>query len=387
MPKLLRITTVPISLRLLLTDQMRYMSQQGFNVIMLSADGKERETVIHSEGCHHHIIPFTRAITPWQDLQCLWLLIQFIRAERPDIIHTHTPKAGLLGMLAARMMGVPVRIHTIAGFPFMTASGAKRKLLIAMEKLTFWGAQYVWPNSQSMLNYVKEQQLCPESKLDMINKGSTNGIDLNQFSPSAIQVEKLDQIKATFKYDPAFKYILAVGRVVRDKGIPELVDAFQLLQKEGSNLRLLLIGPMEEERKEELLPLSTLQAVKENEHIQHIHWTDDVAYYLHLADILVHASHREGFPNVPLQAGAMECPIVCSAIPGNIDIVEDKETGLTFPVGNTKVLMECLQHTLKYKKEAKTMAQTLRRRIEIDFDRKIIHQAILTKYKFLTDQS
>lgn len=383
MSTLLRITTVPISLKLLLTGQMRYMAQHGFRVIMASAEGPEREEVIAKEGCPHVIIPFTRAITPLQDLKCLWLLIQLIRRERPDIIHTHTPKAGLLGMLAARFTGVPVRIHTIAGLPFMTASGFRRRLLIAMEKLTFWGAQHVWPNSQSMLTYVREQQLCPERKLDLIEEGSTNGIDLQQFSPATLVPEKLAEIKATFAYDPQYTYLLAVGRIVKDKGIPELVAAFTALQAEYPLLRLLLIGPLEEERTEELLPPATLAAIRENSAIQHIAWTDEVACYLHLADILVHASHREGFPNVPLQAGAMLCPLVCSEIPGNVDIVTHGETGLLFKVGDPDHLVAMLRAALQQPEQAQAMARHLRAKIEQQFDRPVVHAALLARYREL----
>jgi len=379
-PILFRITTVPVSIHLLLTGQLRFMSENGFDVFILSADDIEREIIIEEEGCQHHIIPFTRTITPWQDLKCLWYLIQVIRKLRPNIIHTHTPKAGLLGMLAGRFTNVPIRIHTIAGLPFMTAIGIKRQLLIAMEKLTYWGAQHVWPNSQSMLEFVRQQRLCPDDKLDIISNGSSNGIDLEQFSPAAIQPDKLELIKSTFNHDPNCRYILAVGRIVKDKGIPELVEAFGKISRLNSTLRLLLIGPMEKERREELLPSSTLMAIKTNEAIHHIDWTDEVAYYLYLSDILVHASHREGFPNVPLQAGAMCCPIICSAIPGNVDIVTHEKTGLTFPAKDTEALRSCLERSLKEPQQAKAMAQRLHQHIEQYFDRKIIHQALLDKY-------
>lgn len=386
-PKLIRLTTVPISLRLLLTGQMRYMQEQGFEVLMVSANGPEREIILKTEDCPHYIIPFTRAITPFKDLQCLWLLLRLMRRERPLIVHTHTPKAGLLGMLAARLTGVPIRIHTIAGLPFMTASGGRRKLLMAMERLTYWGAQHVWPNSQSIMAYVKRQKLCPERKLSIIGKGSTNGIALNQFSMSAIQADKLSAIKMSFSYHPDNIYILAVGRMVKDKGIPELVAAFQALRVKQEKLRLLLIGPLEKERPEELLPKETLTAIREDEDVTHIHWTDDVADYMYLADVLVHASHREGFPNVLLQAGAMRLPIVCSSIPGNIDIVQNEQTGICFPVGETKALTDSLQYALEHPEKTKRMAEALYKRIEKYFERQIVHQTLLKKYRALIDRS
>ena len=129
MPKLIRITTIPLSLKLLLTGQMRYMREQGWEVIMVSADGREVDHVVKNEGVRHEVVPFTRKITPIQDLNCIWKLIQLFRRERPDIVHTHTPKAGLLGMIAANLAGVKIRIHTLAGIPAMAAEGNRKSLL------------------------------------------------------------------------------------------------------------------------------------------------------------------------------------------------------------------------------------------------------------------
>lgn len=126
MPKLIRITTVPISLKLLLAGQMKFLREQGWDVLMVSADGRELPKVIKDEGVRHEVIPFTRKITPFQDLKCLWQLYQLIKKEQPDIVHTHTPKAGLLGMIAAKLAGVNVRIHTLAGIPYMAAEGERK---------------------------------------------------------------------------------------------------------------------------------------------------------------------------------------------------------------------------------------------------------------------
>ena len=157
MPKLIRITTAPISLNVLLSGQMHFMKENGFEVVMVSSDGTELETVRANEQCRHHIIPMTRRMTPFGDLRCLWLLYRFFKKEKPDIVHSHTPKAGLLAMLAARFAGVKIRIHTIAGLRFVTTKGISRKVLIAMEKLTGKAATHVWPNSFSLERYIKKK--------------------------------------------------------------------------------------------------------------------------------------------------------------------------------------------------------------------------------------
>ena len=180
--KLIRITTVPMSLQFLLPGQMKFMSQNGFDVLMISADGKEIQAVIENENCEHIIVPMTRKITPLQDLKCLWILIKFFKKEKPAIVHTHTPKAGLLGMLAAKFTGVKIRIHTVAGLPLMVEKGFKYKLLKFIEKLTYWAANHVWPNSFSLLSFIKENKFTSSIKLKVINQGSSNGIDLNRFN-------------------------------------------------------------------------------------------------------------------------------------------------------------------------------------------------------------
>lgn len=378
--KLLRISTFPISLKVLLSGQMRFLVHKGFQVQMVSADGKERQAVIDAEGCPHHIIPFTRAITPLQDLYCLWLLIRLIRRFRPQIIHTHTPKAGLLGMLAAKITAVPIRIHTVAGLPFMTAQGRRRRLLITMEKLTYWAAHQVWPNSQMMLKYMKDKKLCPVNKLSIISKGSSNGIDVERFSSNSLKKKQLDFIKNKINYDPSSTYLLTVGRIVKDKGIVELLEVFIQLHQDKPNLKLILLGPFEYERKEEVIPDKYHYIIQNHPAIQHITWSDEVEYYMHLADILVHASHREGFPNVLLQAGLMKCPIVCSDISGNMDIIEPEKTGLSFSVGQQSSLKKSIKKALISQSELKKGAFLLQKSILEKYDRKIIHQNIFEEY-------
>lgn len=350
---------------------------------MGSADGPERDLVVAREECPHIIIPFTRAITPLQDLKCLAQLVRLMREIKPDIVHTHTPKAGLLGMMAAKIAGVPVRIHTIAGLPFMTAMGNRRKLLIAMEKLTYSAAQHVWPNSHGILNFMRENDLCPERKLSLIGEGSTNGIDLNVFTPDRITEESIAAVHREIGYKAGATYIMAIGRIVQDKGIAELLETFVRLKTDFAELHLVLVGPLERERPEETLPPGAISQIDSDPHIVHVPWTDDVAAFLKVADVLVHASYREGFPNVPLQAGAMECPIVCSDIPGNIDIVTDGETGRTFPVGQAAALEAVLREVLTEQDKGRKMARALRHKVEANFDRRVIHQLILQRYRSL----
>ena len=377
MSKIIRITTVPISLKLLLSGQMKFMKDAGWEVLMVSADGKEINEIVKKEGCPHEVIPFTRKITPLQDLACLWQLYNLIKREKPDIVHTHTPKAGLLGMLAAKLAGVKIRIHTVAGLPYMVAEKQKKSLLVKIEKLTYSWATHVWPNSRSLKRFIVDENLVGQEKLKVIGNGSSNGVDLEKFNRGVLKENHL--VAATMRIMPGDNdfIILAVGRLVKDKGIEELVTAF-LDSKISERSKLVLLGSFEQE----LNPIDEeiVRKIKDHPRIVQIEWTDHVAHYLALADVLVHASHREGFPNVLLEAGAMQVPIICSDIIGNTDIVTNKKTGLVFPVKNKDVLKDALEFAYIKREVMQELADNLYSEVEDKYQRKKMHQLILENY-------
>lgn len=378
MPKLIRITTAPISLKVLLAGQMRYMNENGFDVVMVSSDGPQLADVLRNEECRHVIIPMTRKITPLADIRCLWLLYRFFKKEKPDIVHSHTPKAGLLAMIAAKMAGVKIRIHTIAGLRFMTAKGTTRKVLVYMEKLTGKAAAHVWPNSFSLLEYIKKNKLVNPAKLQVISQGSSNGINLKRFSASALKEEKMNEIKKLINYDEQLTYFLSVGRIVHDKGMDELLNAFIHIYNKNNKVRLVLVGAFEDE----LDPISdeARRILQTHPGVIQAGWNDAVEYFMHFSFALVHPSHREGFPNVLMQAGAMYCPLICSRIEGNVDIVQHGKTGLLFEVKNEKELQEKLEYALANPVLMKEYAVNLRQRLEQYFDQPIIHRELKKKY-------
>jgi glycosyltransferase involved in cell wall biosynthesis len=357
------------------------MKKAGFEVIMVSADGEELEDVLQYENCPHHIVPMTRKITPVADSQSLWKLYRFLKKEKPDIVHSHTPKAGLMAMLAAKFAGVKIRVHTIAGLRFMTATGFTWKILIWMEKITAGAATHVWPNSMSLLKYIQENKLVKTNKLEVIGKGSSNGIDLTRFSKNALSPEGIQKAKLAISYDASLIYFLSVGRIVKDKGISELAKSFASLYKENDKLRLVLVGTFEE--KLDPLDEDVMQLIKTHPGIILAGWHDEVEYFMCIADIFVHPSYREGFPNVVLQAGAMECPVVCSRIEGNIDIVDENINGLIFTAKDEKDLCQKLRQAITEPAAMKERAALLRKKIEENFDRTFVQEQLRKKYEFL----
>jgi len=382
MPKLIRITTVPLSLKLLLAGQMKFMKEAGWEILMVSADGREVNEVIKREGVRHQIIPFTRKITPFKDLYCLWLLYRLLKKEKPDVVHSHTPKAGLLSMFAAKLAGIKVRIHTVAGMPYMVATRNKKKLLVWMEKLTYKWATEVWPNSQSLKDFILNEQLIDASKLRIIGYGSSNGVDLEKFNRGALSENHL--VAATMRIAPSENdyLILTVGRLVKDKGIEELVEAF-LGSKVAKYGKLILLGSFEQQ----LNPLAEdiVRKIQDHPRIVQIEWTDHVPHYLAMADVLVHPSHREGFPNVLLEAGAMQVPIICSDIIGNNDVVTHKKTGLVFPVKKVEVLKDALEFAFIKREYMQGLADNLYKEILEKYQRKNIHRLILENYERLLE--
>jgi glycosyltransferase involved in cell wall biosynthesis len=380
--KLIRITTVPMALKYLLPGQMNFMKNNGYEVLMISADGKELPDVIEQEQCRHIDVPMTRKITPFQDLKCLWQLIKIFRKEKPDIVHSHTPKAGLLGMIAAKIAGVKVRIHTVAGLPLMVESGFKYQLLKTIEKITYAAANHVWPNSQSLFQFISREKLANPRKLGIIGSGSTNGINSDRFNIDKLDQNKMQRIKTEIGFNANNTYLLCIGRLVKDKGIVELVNVFTNLQQTNPSLRLILVGDFEESL--DPLPTSIIHKIQNNNAIIHITWSNEVEYYMGLAHNFVFPSHREGFPNVLLQAALMKLPILCSRIHGNVDIVEHKKTGLLFNSNDENSLREQLEWALQHTGEFTIMVNNLYHNILTTYPREIIWNAIKLEYDKLT---
>lgn len=355
------------------------MEQKGFKVSLASA-GRLNDAHKSAENSKHYSIPMVRKIAPLHDLYSFFRLLTLMIKLKPDIVHTHTPKAGLLGMIAAKITGVPIRIHTVGGLPLMTAKGWQRHVLIAVERLTSWCAMHVWPNSKSLYDYMISKGLCPVHKLEVIADGSSNGVDLQEFSVKQLNEDTLKVIKKEINYQSDNCYLLAIGRMVKDKGIDDLVAAFKMLHQERPHLRLLLIGRIEEIRKSEKLSAITLNSIQKHSAIQYICWSNEIASYLSLADLLIHASYREGFPNVLLQAGAMNCPIVCTDIGGNIDIITHQETGLTFPAGNIRSMFNMVTYALSKPQQTQERATKLKAQIEQKFSRKRLQEALFVQY-------
>ncbi len=379
-PKLIRITTIPLSLEKLLEGQLHFMNQ--FYEVTASFRRKRRLQKLEiSEGIKTHPIELTRQITPLQDLKAVYHLYKFLKKEKPLIVHSHTPKAGIVGMMAARMAGVPHRLHTVAGLPLMETTGVKRMVLNFVEKLTYFFATKVYPNSKGLKDFIEFEKLTTPKKLKIIGAGSSNGIDTTYFDPSLFSETEILTIRTDWNIPSTDFVFIFVGRLVADKGINELVAAFATLSEENTNITLLLVGPFEDEL-DPLLP-ETLSQIEQNKKIITTGYQQDVRPFFAIANALVFPSYREGFPNVVMQAGAMGLAAIVSNINGCNEIVEDKVNGLIVPPKNKKELQSAMENLLLNQSLKHTLGNNARKSISSRFERKQMWQAIYSEYQSL----
>ena len=364
---------------------------QHFEVTAIAADAEELKRVALKYGVKHHHVEMTRAITPLQDFQALYQLYRYLRKVRPAMVHSHTPKAGLVGMMAAYFAGVPVRMHTVAGLPLLEAVGFKRKILNFVEKLTYAFATKVYPNSYGLKNIILQERFCAPQKLKVLANGSSNGINTEIFSPATVGIAQREELRKELGIAPGDFVFLFVGRLVGDKGINELVRAFKNLTHEADadsefqvakkSLKLLLVGPLEQD----LDPLApeTLAAIENHPQIISVGYQQEVRPYFAISDALVFPSYREGFPNVVLQAGAMELPSIVSDINGCNEIITPLKNGLIVPVKDAAALQSAMKELISNPALYAAMKQSARPHIESLYRQEVVWDALLKEYREL----
>ena len=380
MKKLIRITTVPISLDKLLGKQLTFMSQ-FYDVTAISADEKELIIVTAKYGVKNHHVEMTRTISPVDDLKAVWKLYQFLKKEKPDLVHSHTPKAGIVGMMAAFFAGVPHRFHTVAGLPLLEATGTKRKVLDFVEKVTYSFATKVYPNSFGLKEIIIQENFCPPKKLKVIANGSSNGIDTDYFDKALFAESANQSLKDQLEISPDDFVFIFVGRLVGDKGLNELIAAFKALAL--PQVKLLLVGPYETEL--DPLKAETLHEIDQNANIITVGFQPDVRPYFAIADALVFPSYREGFPNVVLQAGAMGLPSIVTNINGCNEIIKNHQNGLVIPVKDSSALGKAMRQVVEDEILYQSLRQEARQKIVNNYEQQVVWQAILAEYKKQTD--
>lgn len=382
-PKIIRACTVPQSLSFV-TGMLPDL-QKRYEVVLLSSSGPEWRKVRAMYPAVRGIeVDMERHISLIKDLKSLWKLWRVFRREKPRMVHSMTPKAGLLCMIAALLAGVPVRVHTFTGLVFPTAIGLKKKILMFTDWLTCACATHIIPEGEGVKNDLVNNGIT-KKPIKVLGYGSCRGIDLERFDAKLFDgtggtpdIEESDaSLLSAMRSQTSVVRFIAVGRLVGDKGINELVEAFVRLNEEQENTRLILVGP-EETELDPLRP-ETLQAIEDCKAIRAVGSQTDVRPWFAASDVAVLASYREGFPNVVIEAGAMGLPQIVTDINGAREIIIEGENGTIVPPRSADALYEAMKRMLDAGYRT-SLAKNARRLIALRYEQGRVRRCLYDFY-------
>ena len=377
MKKLIRITTIPLSLEKLLEGQLTFMGRY-YKVTAVAAEKERLEKYGRDNKVNTFYVELTREITPLKDIKAVWKLYSYFRREKPEIVHTHTPKAGIVGMFAAWLAQVPIRLHTVAGLPLMETTGIKRKILNFVEKATYSFATRVYPNSKGLYEIIIKEGFAKGAQLKILGQGSSNGIDTSYFDPEKYSEEFKRNFRKELNIPSQSLVFIFIGRLVSEKGINELVLAFEELYEKNNTIRLLLVGPFETDL--DPLKSATIEIIKNHPGIIAVGYQQDVRPYLAVSDILAFPSYREGFPNVVMQAGAMKLGAIVTDINGCNEIIFHNKNGLIIPPKNSQALYDAMKSLVLNKDLRIKFQENSRKIICENYNREEFWNCLLKEY-------
>lgn len=368
--KIIRTVTVPQSIGFF-EEVMLRMKEDGYETVVVTSPGKELEEFMQRNPEERAIVvPMERHISLTKDMKSLLQMMKVMRKEKPYMVHSMTPKAGLISMMAAWLTGVPVRIHTFTGLVWPTAVGIKRKILMATDWITCACSTHVIPEGQGVLDDLKNHKICGKP-MKVLGFGNVKGVDMERFNPDRFTYVKKD--------DSIFRFVF-VGRIVGDKGINELVEAFIRLNSEHPNTQLTLVGNYEANH--DPVKPETLKTIDETPCIDACgpRYGDDLLVEYIKSDCFVMPSYREGFPNTVMEAGAMGLPSIVTDINGSREIILEGENGLIVPSKDSYALYEAMKLLLMDNIAREQMAFNARILIEKRFEKRFVQDCLIRYY-------
>lgn len=371
--KVIRISTVPGTINGLLQGQLKMLSS-NYNVIAISSPGKELKEIAIRENVRTIPIAMERRISFIKDIISLFRLIFVFHKEKPWMVHSITPKAGLLSMIAAWICRVPVRIHTFTGLIFPTAQGILKKTLILTDKLTCFCATHINPEGKGVMNDLKKYQITAKPMF-LIANGNINGVDINYYS----RTQEIEKQSLNLKYDGYITFCF-IGRIVKDKGIHELLTAFCNIHSQNKLVKLYILGRFEEQ---DAINEADKEIILKHKDIHYVGYQKNIRPYLCASDILVLPSYREGFPNVVLQAGAMGVPTIVTDINGCNEIIQHSINGLIVPPKDSNALSNAMLSFIENPAQIHLMRPACIQRVNQLYRTELIWEALLNKYKEL----
>lgn len=371
MKTLIRITTIPISLKVFCQGLLGELADE-YKVVAISTPGEDLEDVGRNEGVWTIGVPMERHISLFKDAKSLFRMIRVFRRLKPDMIHSMTPKAGLISMMAGWWTGVPVRIHTFTGLVWPTSKGLKRWVLKMTDRITCACATHVIPEGEGVKSDLISGHIT-KKPLRVLGYGNVRGIDLNYYDRTPSVMTAAEEIRRPGKFTFVF-----VGRIVRDKGINELVEAFVRLNEKYPDTRLLLVGRYEDS----LDPISSAakDEIEQNGRIEALGPQSDVRPYYAAADCFVFPSYREGFPNTVIEAGAMGLASIVTDINGSREIIENGVNGLIIPSKDSDALYDAMEKMLTEDSLRSELASRARSYVASRFEQGFVRQCLKDFY-------
>jgi glycosyltransferase involved in cell wall biosynthesis len=378
--RIVRLATIPFFLLHHLRSQIDALVDAGHEVVLISSPIEGADALERIARVRFVPIDIPREIAPLRDLAALVSIYRRFRSFRPDVVHSTTPKAGLLCALAAFLAHVEVRLHTFTGQQWTELSGPVRWFSMASDWLIARLNTHCYADSPSQRDFLVTAGLCRADAISVLESGSLAGVDLARFDSESL-AESARRCRETLSIPHAARVVLFIGRVTRDKGLVELADAFSRVKALDPEAYLVVVGPTEPKR--DPLPPALLRALESDARIRMTGYDPEPEKYIAMADLLCLPSYREGFPNVVLEAGALGVPTIGTRINGLRDAVDNGVTGLLVPPKNAAALAEALACLLEDETKRKQMGNAARERARSLFDSRVVNARVLEEYKRL----
>jgi glycosyltransferase involved in cell wall biosynthesis len=375
----MHVTTSDMSIGVLLLNQLRRYRDAGYEVVAVCSPGPYLERV-EQAGIRVATVPMIRAVRPGADLRGLWALVRLFRRERPDIVHTHTPKAGLLGQWAARIAGVPARVHTIHGLYFPGHMTPRtRPVFVGMERATMAFAHLVLSQNPEDVPVAVAEKICRADRIRLLG----NGIDLRRYHPGAVPDADVQALRREIGLAPEHRVVGIVARVNREKGYVEFFQAARAIAARVPEARFVVIGPVEAEKFDALDPVVLAREQGLEDRVHYLGLRSDMPVLYRLMDVLVLPSHREGWPRSPMEAAAMGVPAVVTDIRGCRQVVVPGRTGLMVPLRDPGALANAVVQLLSDPEGARRMGEAARAHALETFDEDGVVRRTLDAYRDL----
>lgn len=376
--RLCRVVTVPYTFRILLVEQLAEIVSRGIALTIVSSPGVELQQIARELNIPFEPILMKRKPSPVADILALARLVRYYRRSNFDIVHSATPKAGFLSMLSGASAGIPVRMHTFTGQPWVELTGLRRELPRRCDWVTARSATACYADSFSQRDFLVKEGLVRPKMVQVLGYGSIGGVNISRFSNRMWGGAHASRTRSQLGIGPLAKVICFVGRVTRDKGVVELVTAFERLSRMRNDLELLLVGPYEEEY--DPLPAEIMRRIDENPRIRCTGYTNCPEKFLGASDIFCLPSYREGFGSVAIEAAAMGLPAVVSRVTGLVDAVAENETGLFVAPKNVEGLERALALLVDSEELRHRLGAAGCLRAIANFDSKVVNATVVDEY-------